>query len=356
MLKTAQTPDPVHPRLTARPETSHTSPPSTSAPWTSPPETGETQPGGQETAVKQFKPMTVVLIAVVHLGALAACLPYFFSWAGLILCLALIWITASFGISMGYHRMLSHRSWRAKPWLRNVLTYLGCLSLEMGPISWSAVHRQHHRESDHEADPHSPLISFLWAHMGWLFYSNPAVDSTEQMRKLVPDLVEERSMRFFERTFILHWITLAVVISTIGYLAGGWQLALSLFVWGSLVRTVIVWHDTWFVNSVTHLFGYRNYATPDSSRNLWWVAIVTFGEGWHNNHHAMAGSANFSRRWFEFDPTYWMLALFARLGWVEKVNRAPRLAIGSAMQQLKEHVIAQSKALQAPQLKQSMNR
>ncbi len=101
--------------------------------------------------------------------------PYFFSWAGLALCAVMIWVTASLGVSLSYHRMLSHRAWRARPWLRNVLTFLACLALEMGPISWSATHRQHHRESDHEADPHSPLVSFFWAHMGWLFFTHPVL-------------------------------------------------------------------------------------------------------------------------------------------------------------------------------------
>jgi len=356
MLKNIRVLHPIHPRPPVPIEIPDSTAASVPAPWTTTRKTGPGQPDTPETASRQFKPLTLVLIAAVHAGALAACFPYFFSWPGLILCVLLVWMTASLGVSLGFHRMLSHRSWRAKPWLRNLLTYLGSLALEMGPISWSATHRQHHRESDHEADPHSPLISFLWAHMGWLFYANPGVDSPEQVRKLAPDLSTERSMVFFERTFILQWILLAAVISSIGYLAGGWQLALSLFVWGSLVRTVWVWHSTWFVNSVTHLFGYRNYATPDSSRNLWWVALVTFGEGWHNNHHAMAGTANFGRRWFELDPSYWMLALFARLGWVEKINRGPKLSLGGAIQQLSEHVIAKSKALQAPQLKQSSHR
>jgi sn-2 palmitoyl-lipid 9-desaturase len=296
---------------------------------------------------KRFKPFTAISIGAIHLGALAAVMPYFFSWTGLVLCLVLIWLTASLGVSLSYHRMLSHRAWRARPWLRNILTFLACLSLEMGPISWSATHRQHHRESDHEADPHSPLVNFFWAHLGWLFFTHPVVDDESQKRKLVPDLYNDSALRFFEQTFFLHWIVFAIVSMAVGYAFGGLQLALSLFVWGSLVRTVWVWHATWCVNSVTHLFGYRNYKTPDDSRNLWWVALVTFGEGWHNNHHALAGSANFGHKWFEFDPSYWALALFNRLGWVERVNHSPRLHTSSPMQQLTGHVIAQSKALRS---------
>lgn len=300
-----------------------------------------------QTIQRRFKPVTAISIAAIHLGALAAVFPYFFSWAGLALCLLLIWATASLGVSLSYHRMLSHRSWRAKPWLRNALTWLACLALEMGPIGWSATHRQHHRESDHEDDPHSPLVSFIWAHFAWLFYTHPVIDNEEAKRALVPDLYNDRAMRFFERSYFVHWIGLALLTMGIGYLFGGLQLALSLFVWGSLVRTVWVWHGTWCVNSVTHLFGYRNYNTADDSRNLWWVALVTFGEGWHNNHHALAGSANFGHKWFEFDPSYWALALFKRLGWVERVNSSPKLSARSPVQELRHKIEAQSRALRS---------
>lgn len=299
------------------------------------------------TTRRRFKPITAFSIALIHVGALAAVVPYFFSWAGLALFVVLVWATASLGVSLSYHRMLSHKAWRARPWLRNVLTFLACLSLEMGPISWSATHRQHHRESDHEADPHSPLVNFFWAHLGWLFFTHPVIDNKELKRKLVPDLYKDRAMVFFERNYVWLWLGFALLTMAAGYAFGGLQLALSLLVWGSLVRTVWVWHSTWFVNSVTHLFGYRNYKTSDDSRNLWWVSVLTFGEGWHNNHHALAGSANFGHKWFEFDPSYWALALFNRLGWVERINPSPKLKVSSPMQQLTDHVVAQSKALRS---------
>lgn len=298
-------------------------------------------------SIRRFKPMTALGILIIHLGAVAAVLPFFFSWAGLAMCLVMIWLTASLGVSLSYHRMLSHKSWRAKPWLRNVLTLFACLALEMGPLSWSATHRLHHRESDHEDDPHSPLVNFFWAHMGWLFYTHPIIDDQDRRDKLVPDLLNDPVLRFYERNFVYTWIALALLSMAVGYLAGGWQLALSLLVWGSLVRTVVVWHNTWFVNSVTHLFGYRNYATEDDSRNLWWVAVVTFGEGWHNNHHAMAGTADFGRKWFEFDSSYWALAIFNRLGWVERLNPGPKLRAGSPIVVIKKHVEKQSKALRS---------
>jgi stearoyl-CoA desaturase (delta-9 desaturase) len=291
--------------------------------------------------------VTTFSIAFVHLVALLAVLPYFFSWAGLVACLVLIWATASLGISLSYHRMLSHKSWRAKPWLRNFLTFLACLTLEMGPISWSATHRLHHRESDHEDDPHSPLVSFFWAHMGWLFVTHPIIDDEERKKALAPDLYRDATLRFFERNYVWLWVGVSLLLFAGGLAFGGLQLGLSLLIWGGFLRTVLVWHATWFVNSVTHLWGYRNYQTTDDSRNLWWVAVVTFGEGWHNNHHARAGTANFGHKWWEFDPTFWALALLNKLGWVEKLNLAEPLPADSPVKVLDGKIAAQSKALKS---------
>lgn len=280
---------------------------------------------------RKFQTLTFIAILGIHLAACLAFLPWFFSWAGLALALVMIWATASLGASATYHRMLSHRAWQAAPALRTVLLFCAALSLEMGPIKWAATHRLHHRESDHEEDPHSPLVSFMWSHMGWLFYDHPRLWNKAEVRKLVPDLYDDRELQFFQRWFGLLWVIFAGLSFGAGYLAAGGgsaglKLGLSLVVWGSLLRTVLVWHNTWFVNSVTHLFGYRNYETEDESRNLWWVSLVTFGEGWHNNHHAIAGTANYGMKWWELDPTWWALRSFELLGWAKKLNRAPRLA------------------------------
>ncbi len=280
---------------------------------------------------RRFQPLTFLALLGIHLAAILAFFPFFFSWAGVILALLMIWLTASLGASATYHRMLSHRAWQPVPWLRTILLVCAALCLEMGPINWSATHRLHHRESDHEDDPHSPLVSFLWSHMFWMLFDQPRLLDKAEMRRIVPDLLDDRELQFFQRWFGLMWVVFAALSYGAGYLAAaggmpGVQLGLSLVVWGSLLRTVIVWHNTWFVNSVTHLFGYRNYNTEDESRNLWWVALVTFGEGWHNNHHAIAGTANFGQKWWEYDPTWWSLRAFQLLGWVRKVNKAPRLA------------------------------
>jgi fatty-acid desaturase len=298
-------------------------------------------------ASARFKPLTASAITAIHLGALLACLPYFFSWAGLILAAVLAWSTASLGVSLAYHRLLSHRSFRAKPALRNALVWLACLALEMGPQKWAATHRLHHRESDHRDDPHSPLVSFIWAHTGWLFYTNPTLDDQDALARLAPDLYRDPALRFFERTFVWHWLAVALLSFALGYLTGGLQLGLSLVVWGSLVRTVWVWHATWCVNSVTHLFGYRNYRTEDDSRNLWWVALITYGEGWHNNHHAQAGAAGFGRKWWELDPTFWALRLFQACGWAEQVNVAKPLPAATPIQRIGRVLVAKSARLRS---------
>ena len=294
---------------------------------------------------RRYKPVTIFFIILIHLAAVAVFCPHFFSWAGVVLFAVMSFATIGLGVSMGYHRLLSHKSYKARPWLRYLLAGFGCLALEMGPIAWSATHRLHHRESDHEDDPHSPLVSFFWSHLGWMFKTHPVLNDADAVRRLTPDLQREPVLRFMDRWFYLFWVTFAALSIAIGYAFGGWQLGLSLFVWGSLARTVWVWHATWFVNSVTHLFGYRNYNTADDSRNLWWVAVCTCGEGWHNNHHAMAGSANYGRRWWEFDPVYAMIVACHRLGWIEKVNVTPPLKPDERLIDLAGKAAALSRAL-----------
>jgi len=300
-----------------------------------------------QTARSRLKPVTLVFVILLHLGALAALVPWFFSWAGLVLFLVMVWLTASLGVSLGFHRLLSHKSYKTQPWLRNILVTIGCLALEMGPISWSATHRLHHRETDHEDDPHSPLVNFFWAHVGWLFRTHPVLDDELRGARLVPDLLRDPFLISIERWYFMPWIIFALLSLGAGLYWGGWQLALSLLVWGTLLRTVYVWHITWCVNSVTHMFGYRNFRTHDDSRNLWWVAVLTFGEGWHNNHHAAAGTANFGRKWWEVDPTYLVLAGLKLLGLVEKLNTAPLLAATEPPVQLSSKPTALSRALKS---------
>jgi stearoyl-CoA desaturase (delta-9 desaturase) len=267
---------------------------------------------------------TLLVIGGVHAAALAA--PFTFSWTGLILCAVLIWVTGGLGITLCYHRLLTHRSYRTYKPIEYALTWFGCLALEGGPIGWVATHRLHHKESDDEPDPHTPLVHFAWSHVLWLFFKDPQLDCHEKLARFARDLDRDGVMRFFEKTFVFWYFAVATLLFGIGWAAGGWQLGLSLVVWGVALRTVLVWHSTWLVNSATHLWGYRNYKTTDNSRNTWWVALITFGEGWHNNHHADQRSAAHGHRWWEFDPTYWTIKMMQWVGLAKDVVKPGRLS------------------------------
>jgi stearoyl-CoA desaturase (delta-9 desaturase) len=271
----------------------------------------------------KLKPWTLFGIIVVHSLALVAVLPMFFTWWGVGLFVFMWWLTASLGVSMGYHRLFTHRAFKAQRWFRNLLAFLAALALEMGPILWSATHRQHHRESDKSNDPHSPKEKgFWWAHLLWMLYEDESLSKPEQIQSLVPDLYQDKILQHFDRRFVWYWVAVMLLFFFVGWWLGGFKLGVSLAIWGGPVRTVVVWHCTWFVNSVTHLFGYQTFTdTGDDSRNLWWVALTTFGEGWHNNHHKLAGRANYGYSWRQPDPTYWAICVFEKLRLVYDVNR-----------------------------------
>jgi fatty-acid desaturase len=267
------------------------------------------------TATSTLRIPTVIVISAVHLGALLA--PFTFSWTGLVLCVTLYLITGGVGVTACYHRLLTHKSFKTYRPVKWFMTLCGCLALEGGPISWVASHRLHHKESDQTPDPHSPLINFLWSHMLWLFWSTPGVANPEEERQWTRDLHRDKMMLFFQKAFFPINLAVAAALYGIGWAIAGPAFGLSLFIWGFCLRIVLVWHATWLVNSATHMWGYQNYVSGDNSRNTWWVALLTFGEGWHNNHHADQVSAAHGHRWFEFDPTYAFIRLMERfkLAW-----------------------------------------
>ena len=254
-------------------------------------------------------PVVVGIIAM-HVGCLAA--PFFFTWTGLVLALVLMWATGGLGITLCYHRLLTHRSFKTPRWVEYALTLIGCLAWQGGPIQWVGVHRIHHRHSDKEQDPHTPKHGFSWAHMFWCMHKDPEDrDPADAARDLGRDPV----LRWIDRCFWLPQFFLIGIIYVLGEWVGALGFSasgLSWVVWGVFLRTVLVYHGTWFVNSATHTWGYRNYNTDDHSTNLWWVALVSFGEGWHNNHHAFQRSAAHGLRWFEFDLTYLTIRV---MGW-----------------------------------------
>jgi fatty-acid desaturase len=249
----------------------------------------------------------------VHLGSLAA--PFFFSWTGLAVCVALHWLTCSIGICLGYHRYLAHKSMKLKAPAEFVVLAAGCLSGEGSPLTWAATHRLHHQKSDQPGDPHSPIVvGPWWSHLLWLFPKRSTASSRTLFRRYVPELVDRPLMQFFEKTFALWLWGGGLVLMAAGWMLGGGTMAASLVLWGMCVRMVVAYHSTWFVNSATHLWGYRNYDTRDHSRNLWWVAVLAYGEGWHNNHHAHPSVAPAGHKWWEMDITWWSIRALRAVG------------------------------------------
>lgn len=232
-----------------------------------------------------------------HLGCLAA--PFFFTWQAFGVAMVMWWLTGSIGVCLGYHRFLAHKSMKLVGPARFFTLLCGALSGEGSPLFWTATHRLHHQRSDQPGDPHSPNDGPFWSHMLWLFGWRSPVERDLLLNRYAPDLVRDPMMQFFEKTYGLILVGCGVGL----YFLGG----LPMLLWAMCVRMVWCYHATWFVNSATHIWGYRTYETRDLSRNLWWVAAVSWGEGWHNNHHAHPHTARAGHKWWELDPTWWVI-------------------------------------------------
>jgi stearoyl-CoA desaturase (delta-9 desaturase) len=239
---------------------------------------------------------TAVGLLVLHVGALAALVPLFFSWSAVAVGVGLYYLTGGIGVSLGFHRILTHRSLRCPRWLEYALAVCGTLAMQAGPIAWVSTHRAHHAHTDREGDPHDVHRGLTWAHLTWLYRENAARPEPAEQLRLTPDLATIPFYRFLDRTYLFWQIALGGLL----FALGGWPW----IVWGIFVRTVVTYHITWLVNSAAHHSGYRSYRTGDESRNNWWVALLTWGEGWHNNHHAFPFSARHGLRWFEIDTTW----------------------------------------------------
>ena len=261
---------------------------------------------------------TTIVMALFHVGALAAL--FMFNWHALAAAIFLYWLATGLGISMGYHRLHTHRSYKVPVGLEYFFALCGSLTLEGGPISWVATHRIHHQKSDQPGDPHSPRDGAWWAHVGWLILGEANHNNTRKMSKYAPDLAKDP---FYVWLNNYHWVPL-LVLGVVLFAIGG----LPLFLWGICLRIVVGLHATWLVNSATHMWGARRFPTRDDSRNNWWVALLTFGEGWHNNHHAHPTSARHGLAWYEFDPTWILLKVLRRLGIAKSIRVAK---IGSAL-------------------------
>jgi stearoyl-CoA desaturase (delta-9 desaturase) len=255
---------------------------------------------------------TTTVFGLFHAGAVAAL--FLFQWQAVVVAVLLYWLAIGCGIGMGYHRLLTHRSYETPKVVEYFVAVCGTLTLEGGPISWVATHRIHHQKSDQEGDPHSPREGGWWAHAGWIVTGEANHNKTALMSHYAPDLGKDP---FYVWLNTYHYVPL-IVLGLVLLAVGGW----SMMLWGVCVRVVVGLHATWLVNSAAHMWGRRRFATLDDSRNNWWVALLTFGEGWHNNHHAHPTSARHGLRWYEFDLTWIQIRFLQLLGLVRSVKVA----------------------------------
>jgi fatty-acid desaturase len=256
--------------------------------------------------------VTAAFMVAFHVLAVVAL--WFFSWQNLVVALVLHWMAVGFGISLGYHRLHTHRGFKTSKTFEYFLAICGTLTLEGGPIFWVATHRKHHQLSDQDGDPHSPREGGFWAHMGWILFGDTHHNNTELMGRYAPDLNRDQFYRWLNS---YHWVPLTT-LGLILLATGGWSMVL----WGIFLRVVVGLHGTWLVNSATHMWGTRRFETRDDSRNSWWVALLTFGEGWHNNHHAHPVSARHGLAWYEFDISWITLKFFNAIGVVSDLKVA----------------------------------
>jgi len=261
---------------------------------------------------KKLSVLTSAVLIWFHLQAVAAF--FAFTWTNLLVAAMFYWMAAGLGISMGYHRLQTHRAFKTFRLFEYFLAICGTLTLEGGPIFWVATHRLHHQHSDQPEDPHTPRISGFWAHLGWIIFGEAHHNDTVRMARYAPDLGKDR---FYRWLTTYHWVPLTL-LGFVLLAIGGWGLVN----WAIFLRVVVGLHSTWLVNSATHMWGRRRFATRDDSRNNWWVALLTFGEGWHNNHHAHPTSARHGLAWYELDVTWIELKFFQALGLVWDVRVA----------------------------------
>ena len=256
--------------------------------------------------------VNIAFFAVLHIGALLALIPGTFNWRAVGVAFFLYWVTGGLGITLGFHRLVTHRSFQTPKWLEYFLAFCGTLACQGGPFEWIGMHRIHHLHSDQDLDPHDSNKGFWWSHLGWMIHHAPAQD---ELSRYIKDISDDPVYQFYQKNMIGIQVALGVLL----LLLGGW----SFVIWGIFVRVVVVYHCTWLVNSATHKFGYRSHESGDNSTNCWWVALLVFGEGWHNNHHAFQYSARHGLRWWEFDLTWLTIRLLQTLGLATNVKLAP---------------------------------
>ncbi len=262
---------------------------------------------------------TIVFMVAIHLLSVVAIQPQFWSLPAVVSLFFFYWLTACLGVTLGYHRLLSHRSFIVPRWLERFFATCGAISCQHGPIDWVGLHRHHHSFSDTEVDHHNSKKGFWWSHMGWMFKD---VEALKTVPKLSADLIKDPYYRFLNKYFLFLQIPIGLSLYAIGQKlgVGGWALVL----WGIPLRLVVVYHITWLVNSATHCWGKAPFESGDSSKNNAWVAALTFGEGWHNNHHAFPNSAKQGLFRGQIDITWEHIKILAKLGLAKNVKLPSR--------------------------------
>lgn len=263
----------------------------------------------EPSVAERYNWNTIIFVSIFHVLAVVAL--FTFSWSNLLAAFITWWVAASWGIGIGYHRLFTHRGFKTSKFMERFFAVCGSLGLQSGPVSWVTTHRIHHAFTETDKDPHSPRNGTYWSHIGWIFRGTAQVQSEATKQRYSPDMVKDPFLMALDKYYYVTIIAAAAIM----FMIGGWTMVL----WGVFLRTVVSWHFTWLVNSATHLWGSRRFETRDDSRNNGLVAAVTFGEGWHNNHHAFPRSAKHGLTWREIDVNWIQIRALEMLGVVKNV-------------------------------------
>jgi stearoyl-CoA desaturase (delta-9 desaturase) len=268
---------------------------------------------------KKINWLNLSSVAFTHVAALSGI--YYWNVRAMVVCLVVYTLTG-LGVTVGLHRLLAHRSFQTHPWLARTLAILGMLAMQRGPVEWVAIHRMHHSDTDGPGDPHNARRGFWYSHWNWLWHQDY---SPRRIHRFSRDMLADPILVLASNV----WFGVAMGVLLFFALWAAFDLPAA--IWGTAVRLVLQYHFTFFVNSAAHCFGYRNYQTDDLSTNCWWVALMAFGEGWHNNHHHDPQSAAHGHKWWEIDPSWLFIKLLQRLGLAWNVKLADGVAAAPAL-------------------------